>query len=163
MIPSAFTSDILEARVRSRRHRLRPPLRQSLCEGSPSNGSWPPFHDWTDVAELALKETVDWTNPAKWNRGTGWRACRVFSRSESDLFTQAANGDRGMEIIKNALTWIAYSHKTSRANVDRLPLDWHRLSKRVWLGVTCGCAKSLSRQILRDFPSVVKFVLRSRY
>ncbi|MCE9560822.1 MAG: phage Gp37/Gp68 family protein [Planctomycetes bacterium] len=107
---------------------------------------------------------VDWSDPAKWNRQAGASRVRerVFTCSLSDFFHPGADEWRPKvwEIIKACqnLDWLVLTKRPELA-AKRLPADWGAGYPNVWLGVTCGVRKSLSRlKHLQKLPSVVKFV-----
>jgi protein gp37 len=109
-------------------------------------------------------ETVNWSYPDRRNRQAGQASerHRVFTCSMSDFFHPAADQWRpeAWEVIKRCenLDWLILTKRPELAK-DRLPADWKNGYPNVWLGVTCGCVKSLCRlEHLRAIPAVVKFV-----
>src|SRR5205814_7337967 len=56
------------------------------------------------------------------------------------------------------LDWLILT-KRPELVADRLPAGWGDGYANVWLGVTCGCRRSLHRlEQLREIPAVIKFV-----
>lgn len=109
-------------------------------------------------------ETINWSNPAKWNRAAAAAGIRerVFTCSMSDFFHPGADDWRpeAWEVIKECgnLDWLILTKRPELA-AARLPADWGAGYPNVWLGVTCGCAQSLYRlPHLRDLPAALKFV-----
>lgn len=109
-------------------------------------------------------ETKNWANPERWDRAAfrvGERL-RVFSCSMSDFFHPGADEWRpdAWEIIKKCtnLDWLILTKRPELA-IDRLPADWGEGYPNVWMGVTCGCMKSLYRMDhLHAIPAIIKFV-----
>lgn len=108
--------------------------------------------------------TKEWSHPERWNRQAlmeGERH-RVFTCSMSDFFHPGADQWRAeaWNIIKRcvSLNWLILTKRPELAR-DRLPPDWRNGYPNVWLGVTCGCGRSLYRlEHLRQIPAVIKFV-----
>ena len=108
--------------------------------------------------------TKNWSNPKSWDceaRQMGERH-RVFTCSMSDFFHPGADQWRpeAWDIIKRCpnLEWLILTKRPELA-IDRLPADWGHGYPNVWLGVTCGCTKSLYRlEHLKAIPAVIKFV-----
>src|SRR4051812_5023446 len=94
--------------------------------------------------------TKDWTAPAKYDRRAreAGERHRVFTCSMSDFFHPGADAwrDGAWEIIKACknLDWLMLTKRPELA-ADRLPADWGDGYSNVWLGVTCGCSRSLRR------------------
>jgi protein gp37 len=108
--------------------------------------------------------TKNWSNPERWDRQArlaGERR-RVFTCSMSDFFHEGADQWRAeaWEIIRRCenLDWQILTKRPELAKT-RLPRDWGSGYPNVWLGVTCGCAKYLSRlDHLETIPAITKFV-----
>jgi protein gp37 len=108
--------------------------------------------------------TKDWTNPERWNRQAvlaGERR-RVFTCSMSDFFHEGADAWRmeAWALIKKCtnLDWLILTKRPELA-LKRLPADWNDGYANVWMGVTCGCEKSLYRlELLKKIPARIKFV-----
>jgi protein gp37 len=108
--------------------------------------------------------TKDWSKPSRWDRkaAEAGKRHRVFTCSMSDFFHEGADAWRpdAWKLIKACthLDWLVLTKRPELVR-DRLPDDWGAGYPNVWLGVTCGCSKSLDRlRILRELPAAVKFV-----
>ena len=108
--------------------------------------------------------TKNWANPDRWNRQAAERGARArtFTCSMSDFFHRGADAWRAeaWEIIKRCtnLDWLILT-KRPELVLDRLPADWGDGYPNVWMGVTCGCTKSLDRlEHLQKIPARIKFV-----
>jgi protein gp37 len=109
-------------------------------------------------------KTKTWRAPYAWDREAAklGERHRVFTCSMSDFFHQGADAWRPdvWKIIKDCqnLDWLILT-KRPHLIPDRLPADWVEGYPNVWLGVTCGCSKSLYRlPLLKAVPAAVKFV-----
>ncbi|MFO0966136.1 MAG: DUF5131 family protein [Gemmataceae bacterium] len=109
-------------------------------------------------------KTKTWKDPERWDRA----ACRaaerhrVFTCSMSDFFHPGADDWRpeAWRIIKKCtnLDWLILTKRPELA-IERLPADWGDGYPNVWMGVTCGCSKSLYRMDhLNAIPAAIKFV-----
>lgn len=108
--------------------------------------------------------TRNWSNPAKWDRQAKSRQSRmrIFTCSMSDFFHQDADAwrDEAWGVIKSctSLDWLVLT-KRPELIAARLPADWGDGYPNVWLGVTAGCCKSLSRvELLSEIPAAIRFV-----
>lgn len=108
--------------------------------------------------------TKNWTNPFRWNRAA-WlneRRYLIFTCSMSDFFHEGADRwrDDAWEVIRNCpnLDWLVLTKRPENI-LERLPADWGTGYANVWLGVTAGCNKSLSRvESLLEIPAALRFV-----
>ena len=108
--------------------------------------------------------TIHWNKPFKWNaiaedEGTRFR---VFTCSMSDFFHPGADKWRAeaWEVIRSCphLDWLMLT-KRPELITKRLPPDWGDGFANVWMGVTCGVRKSLSRvKQLQKIPAHIRFI-----
>ncbi len=105
-----------------------------------------------------------WRQPYVWDRAAAraGERHRVFTCSMSDFFHPGADAWRpeAWRVIRDCpnLDWLVLTKRPELAK-DRLPPDWGDGYPNVWLGVTCGCSKTLGNLThLRHLPAVVKFV-----
>ncbi len=108
--------------------------------------------------------TVNWSNPAKWDRKAeaAGRRFRIFTCSMSDFFHPGADEWRAeaWDVIRSCshLDWLVLTKRPELIS-ERLPSDWGAGYSNVWLGVTCGVSESLFRvQMLRAIPAKVRFI-----
>ncbi|WP_339747387.1 DUF5131 family protein [uncultured Rubinisphaera sp.] len=108
--------------------------------------------------------TKNWNNPYRWNRvaESDQQRLRIFTCSMSDFFHPSADPWRNeaWEVIRDC-EWLDWLILTKRPELiwDRLPADWGSGYENVWLGVTAGCKKSLSRvEELVQIPAAIRFV-----
>ncbi len=108
--------------------------------------------------------TKTWLNPPKWQRKAEQlgKRYRVFTCSMSDFFHQGADAWRpdAWRLIRECdrLDFLVLTKRAERI-ADCLPPDWGHGYPNVWLGVTCGVRKSLTRlEVLRSIPARIRFV-----
>lgn len=106
-----------------------------------------------------------WKQPFRWHRNADVSAAqrlRVFTCSMSDFFHPGADcwRNEAWQVIKDChrLDWLILT-KRPELIPDRLPSDWGPGYPNVWLGVTAGCRKSLSRlSVLNTIPARLRFL-----
>lgn len=108
--------------------------------------------------------TKTWKDPAKWEMEAfrADHAKRVFTCSLSDFFHVKADPWRetAWRIIRHTphLVWLILT-KRPELIANRLPRDWGRGYKNVWLGVSTGCNQTLHKMdTLRKIPAALRWV-----
>ena len=108
--------------------------------------------------------TKNWGNPTRWNERAfeAGKRSRVFTCSMSDFFHPGADKWRSeaWDVIANcpSLDWLILTKRVERV-IECLPSDWGNGYSNVWLGVTAGCSKSLTRvEQLLNVPAAIRFV-----
>ncbi len=137
-------------------NKVSPECIECYIAGIMKRGGYEPFN--------GPMRTKTWADPERWDRAA-FRAGerhRVFTCSMSDFFHPGADEWRpeAWEIIKKCtnLDWLILTKRPELA-IDRLPADWGEGYPNVWMGVTCGCTKSLDRMDhLHVIPAAIKFV-----
>ena len=111
-----------------------------------------------------LYRSTTWSNPQKWEaQALAQEKClRIFTNSLSDFFHAGADAWRpaAWDIIRRT-PHLVYLILTKRPELiaRRLPPDWHDGWQNVWLGVSSGCKRTLSKMdSLRKIPMHPKAV-----